>query len=80
MPDIKPCPFCGSAVELEQKSGDWGYTHNTIRIYCKKCNVGFSAYTEEWESGRGTYSIFIEATKKVITRWNSRGKEIEDVK
>ena len=70
--DVKPCPFCGSKVELTFKRGDWGYTPNTVSIRCESCGVGFVEDAEEWKKGVGTYSIQEQAEAKVLERWNRR--------
>jgi len=59
-------------VELKFKRGDWGYTPSTVSIRCEPCQVGFSAPTEDWEPGVGSYSIREEAEAKVLAKWNRR--------
>lgn len=70
--ELKPCPFCGSAVFLERDSGSYGYTSPTVIAQCKKCGIHFGEPTEKWEQGKGTFSIEEEATTKLINRWNTR--------
>lgn len=67
-----PCPFCGGAVELEHKSGDYGYTYNTASIGCPACHICFKTDTEKWEPGRGTFSIKKQAEAELLAKWNTR--------
>lgn len=72
---IKPCPFCGSAVELEHhmgSMGSWGYSYDFAEIECTQCRIKLVEDTEAWERGRGTYCIRKEAEEKLIKRWNTR--------
>ena len=77
--ELKPCPFCGSAVELK-KSPMWrtysdGTTHGykdcyELEIACPKC--GCSTFTT-----KGDTVNFIEENIKdyIIKNWNARWNE-----
>lgn len=51
MPDLKPCPFCGSKAELNRLGGP-GSTHAYVE--CSKCDASmsfrttFEAAAEAW--------------------------------
>lgn len=78
---LKPCPFCGSAVELK-KSPMWrtysdGTTHGykdcyELEIACPKC--GCSTFKT-----KGDTLNFAEENIKnyIITNWNTRDKDNE---
>jgi hypothetical protein len=68
----KPCPFCGRAVQIQFKNGNYGYSPNSVSIGCESCNVWFGEDAERWEHGKGTYSIREEAEERLLTRWNTR--------
>ena len=71
--DLKPllcCPFCGGKVELQSCSGTYGYTPPSIYIKC--CDTHMTEHTETWEQGKGHYSIYEEALKRLADRWNTR--------
>jgi hypothetical protein len=57
---------------MERDSGSYGYTSPTVIVNCKKCNIRFSEPTEEWQQGKGTYSIEESAIAKLVNRWNTR--------
>lgn len=69
---VKPCPFCGGAVELKHRMGSWGYSHDFAEIGCTKCKINLVEETEAWERGKGTFCIRKEAVEKLLKRWNTR--------
>lgn len=73
--EIKPCPFCGSQVEMKFKHGEWGYKPDGVSIQCEPCRIFFCEDAEKWEQGRGTFSIREEAEAKLLKRWNTRHVE-----
>ena len=70
---LKPCPFCGRAVEIQFNRGSWGYSSDTVSVSCNKCELKFTEETQkyDWEKG-GTVSIRTEAEDKLRLRWNTR--------
>lgn len=72
MIEIKPCPFCGKPGMLTFKSGDYGYTQNTVSIGCKDCRVHFVASAETWVQGIGHIDIRAKAEQKILEKWNTR--------
>ena len=79
--ELKPCPFCGSAVELK-KSPMWrtwrtsdGTTHEykdcyKLEIACPKC--GCSTFKTK---GDTVYSTEEQTKNYVIKNWNTRNGE-----
>ena len=56
--EMKPCPFCGSEVEMKYSGRDG------INIRCSKCRIGFTQRA-------GTTGIF-RLEKTMIKKWNTR--------
>ena len=71
--DLKPCPFCGRRVEMQFRSGSWGYSSDRVTVSCNNCEVKFTEETEKYclKEGR-TISIRAEAEAKLRMRWNTR--------
>ena len=60
--DLKPCPFCGGAVEEGGWTCNQGKHTMIIRLKCKKCGTGYS-FKSKWVSD--PYLETVEA-------WNRR--------
>jgi hypothetical protein len=71
-PEVLPCPFCGKKTEMRYVHGQYGYTSDQVKIGCGPCGVEFAEKTEDWEPGRGSFSIRKEAEEKLLRRWNAR--------
>lgn len=77
--ELKPCPFCGSAVELK-KSPMWrtysdGTTHGykdcyELEISCLKC--GCSTFKTKGDTVTCTEE---QAKNYIVTNWNTRNGE-----
>lgn len=74
---LKPCPFCGSSVEI-QKQPLWqtinGSTHGYYNCYnfeitCLKC--GCSTFKTKSDT---VYRTEEEAKREIIKNWNTRGE------
>jgi len=67
------CPFDGSDAIWQVDPGSYGYVGPKKRIKCVSCGCA-SPYEqmEEWERGRGTYSIDEKATASCLEWWNRR--------
>lgn len=69
---LKPCPFCGGKVEMEDYVVNYPVTFadGGFRVKCKKCRIGFS------ESTRCLPGNDKKADEKVkqelAERWNTR--------
>ena len=57
---------------LSFKSGDWGYTQDTVSVGCYTCRVWFVASAQKWIQGQGTFSIRTEAEQEILKKWNTR--------
>ncbi len=68
----KPCPFCGGAVELKHKDGNYGYTPDSVMIRCAPCDIAFHEVTEKWTREKGHFSVEQEAVERILERWNKR--------
>ena len=70
MPDLKPCPFCGSNVELEEREFDdfagSSFTNTMSMIECGECGIAMKRYPKR---GYGTTE---EQKKDLINSWNRR--------
>ncbi len=60
MPELLPCPFCGSEAHLFVSEG--------IKVLCSKCGAS-TRILVDGVSARGVYG---NATKTVIEAWNRR--------
>lgn len=72
---VMPCPFCGGKAKIEFKHGQWGYTSHSVIIQCRPCGIAFHEKAENWEPGRGMFSIRDEAEEKLLKRWNTRHQD-----
>lgn len=79
-PELKPCPFCGSTVEIQKKplwrTNSDGSTHGyyncySLEIICFNC--GCSTFKTKSNT---VYRTEEEAKKEIIKNWNER-KEYE---
>lgn len=64
-------------MELEHKSGDYGYTYGTAIIGCPSCYFFFKRDTEKWISGKGEVSIREQAEAELLEKWNTRAATTE---
>lgn len=73
MQDLKPCPFCGRNVELEEREFDDFagslYTNTMSMIECEECGIAMKRYPK---CGYGTTE---EQKKELINAWNRRAGE-----
>ena len=73
MTELKPCPFCGNKVKLEEREFDDyagnSFTNDFAIIECKKCGISMSAYPK-----RG-YGATKEQKAGLVRRWNKRAGE-----
>ena len=70
---MKPCPFCGRAVEIQFKNGSWGYSSDTVSVSCNKCELKFTEETQKYSlAERRTVCVRAEAEAKLRMRWNTR--------
>lgn len=70
MIDLKPCPFCGNNVRLEDRefddfAGNF-FTNTMLVIECKKCGISMKRYPKR---GYGTTD---EQKQDLINSWNKR--------
>lgn len=75
---IKPCPFCGNEVRVEEYTIDTPITMFEFgyQIVCKRCNCGSRQMTPKLpELLTETENNFYK--KAVIERWNRRAKDEE---
>jgi rRNA maturation protein Nop10 len=79
---LKPCPFCGSAVEIQKKplwrTNSDGSTHGyyncyTLEIVCFNC--GCSTFKAKSDT---VYRTEEEAKREIIKNWNHRKGEKND--
>jgi hypothetical protein len=68
--DLEPCPFCGKKVKFEYRTGDYGYTPDTVSVKC--CLASTTVPTEAWDRDVGHYSIKDEARANIVSCWNKR--------
>lgn len=84
MPELKPCPFCGSdkLKTTVKRSGNYRRTGDSIQILCGKCKARgpiFTAKRDEVVDGRG-YSLYMKSNPKAVAQteklaidaWNRR--------
>lgn len=69
--DPKPCPFCGGAAVLKEKSEDWGYRCAAVAYGCDDCHfhllfISHSDYPQDKRPSRAG------ALLQAITAWNTR--------
>lgn len=73
MSKIKPCPFCGTKVELSKNplwQGSHGYYNCfEFKIVCSKCGCSV-----KYDGNDTVYRTEKEATQNVIKAWNKRDK------
>ena len=72
MMELKPCPFCGRKVKLENRefddyAGNY-FTNDYSIIECKSCDISMTAYPKR---GYGTTE---DQKQELIARWNKRTK------
>ena len=72
--ELKPCPFCGTEVELE-KIPLWRGSHGyygcyEFKIRCKKCGA-----QQNYMLNDTVYRSEDEAIKNVVKAWNRRAQE-----
>jgi len=70
MSELKPCPFCGNNVRLEDRefddfAGNF-FTNTMLVIECKKCEISMKRYPKR---GYGTTD---EQKQDLINSWNRR--------
>ena len=70
MSELKPCPFCGNNVRLEDMefddfAGNF-FTNTMLVIECEKCGISMKKYPKR---GYGTTD---EQKKDLINSWNRR--------
>lgn len=63
MTELKPCPFCGSKVEISERNGLQGDIE--YRIWCTGCLMRYSK--SDWANGY--------EKSKIIEEWNRRVNE-----
>ncbi len=68
MPELKPCPFCGTMVEIQVEGVSEKYYYATARVFiqCPKCHI-----KKEYRFC-GTGLGEEEATALVVDKWNTR--------
>ena len=71
MIDLKPCPFCGGKVELDNHRSFEDFAGNSFTNYisiieCKECGIAMKRYPK---FGYGTTD---EQRKDLIDSWNKR--------
>jgi hypothetical protein len=66
-PPLKPCPFCGESVRLQQASSEYNRIHgkrNSYGVVCRSTkNLGFTCCMEQVPSA---------SIKAAVMRWNMR--------
>ena len=67
---VKPCPFCGSAVELAEReyaeyAGNY-FTNCFSIIECKNCGIAMKVYP------KNTYGTTREQKEELVKKWNRR--------
>lgn len=75
MKKLKPCPFCGrevklDEVEFEDYAGN-SFTNSCSVIGCAQCGISMAAYPKK---GYGTTE---KQKEGLIKRWNRRANETE---
>lgn len=75
MTELKPCPFCGRKVKLEDREFDdyagSSFTNDYSIIECKSCGISMKAYPKK---GYGTTK---EQKQRLVKKWNRRTKDGE---
>lgn len=73
MQKILNCPFDGSVAKLVTTPEEWGYNPPYVHVECPNCGVKSPLKaTQEWEPGRGHYSVETKAVAYVVDWWNRR--------
>lgn len=74
MVDLRPCPFCGNNVRLEDREFDdfaGSYFTNTMFVIeCEKCGISMKRYPKR---GYGTTD---EQKQDLINLWNRRTEDL----
>ncbi len=69
----KKCPFCGSNALYTRRNGSYGYTSDGARVECSLCFCKTNYQDiEDWEAGKGTFSIEEKTCKDLVNLWNKR--------
>lgn len=77
--DLKPCPFCGSAAELNRVSAYYNTSPTTIRdtweVRCtKRCCMTLRYESKIWQSSDGEVVIEQNGAENAIEAWNRRAE------
>lgn len=74
MSELKPCPFCGGVVKLDNNRAFNDYAGNFFEnsysiIECKRCGIAMKVYPKR---GYGTTK---EQRLALVKKWNSRAQK-----
>lgn len=75
--ELKPCPFCGGEAVFKSirigGTGASGMEAPDLTAGCPSCQIWLPAQrTEDWEQGKGTFSICNTVKAALLDTWNTR--------
>lgn len=79
----RPCPFCGGAATLSQRTSGYRLNPvtitNTYRVGCERCSIYTKTYESKiWQDNCGVVQIEANGAMDAIDAWNKRSGDLNE--